>query len=309
MIARGTLRHARRAVACGVGALWLSCAEPNASDADRSLASRASAELRLDGRLVAELAEARQLSAEQARVLASEDAMLAAELSRAKPALAGWLERVALARSVLHAIGEEAKAAGPPSDAEILALSRQRFWELDRPRMVEIAHAVVLSSDEDEEARALAERIAQAVSSAQSVSEFRELASAVSAAGLDVKVEGLPPVTADGRAVDPDRPPPAGPSVQNFNAEFAAAAHRLERVGQLSPVVRTPFGYHVLYLVRSIDPQRPSLDERRQALYEEIMAQRARELQAALLARQRQAAAPEQERSALSSMKGIAANP
>jgi hypothetical protein len=171
--------------------------------------------------------------------------------------------------------------------------------------MAQVVHAVVLSSTESAEARALAERIAEAVSSAQSAADFQQKAKAVRAEGLNVRVESLPPVTQDGRAVDPDRPPPAGPSVQLLDTQFAAAAHRLERVGQLSPVVHKPFGYHVMYLVRRIEPKMSSLEERRRSLHDEIMAQRASELSKALLARERGAAAPEQERSALRWMEGV----
>jgi hypothetical protein len=172
--------------------------------------------------------------------------------------------------------------------------------------MAQVVHAVVLSTNESAEARALAERIAEAVSSAQSPAEFHEKAKAARAEGLSVRVESLPPVTEDGRAVDPDRPPPGGAPVQMLDAQFAAAAHRLERAGQVSPVIRTSFGYHVLYLVRVIEPRVSSLDERRRTLYDEIMTQRASELQKAVLERERQAAAPEQERSALSWMAGLA---
>lgn len=260
----------------------------------------------MDRRAVGRLSSARQLSPERALSLVTEDALLAHELSRAHPTLAAWIERVALARAMLGALREEAEAVGAPTDEEVLELSHRRFWELDRPRMAQVEHAVVVSSNESAEARALAERIAEAVSSAESAADFQEKARAVRAEGLSVKVESLPPVTEDGRAVDPDRPPPAGPSVQLLDTTFAEAAHRLERVGQVSPVVHTPFGYHVLYLVRTIEPRMFSLEERRLSLRDEIIAQRGSELQKALLARERQAAAPEQERSAMRWMEQVA---
>lgn len=303
MIGRGSLRRARL-VASSLVALSLACADRGAGERQRE-AARAAAELRVDQRVIAGLASARGLPPERALALVTEDALLANELSRTLPTLARWIERVAMARAMLGALGEEAKAAGPPSDEEILDLSRRRFWELDRPRMAQVAHAVVLSSNESEEARALAERIAEAASSAQSAADFQEKARAVRGEGLSVRVESLPPVTEDGRAVDPDRPPPVGPPVQLLDTQFSAAANRLERVGQLSPIVRTPFGYHVLYLVRTIEPRMPSLEERRRSLHDEIMTERASALQKTLLERERQAAAPEQERSALSWMEGL----
>lgn len=289
---------------CALAVLSLGCSASGPTEQERE-AARVAAEVRVDRRLVETLASARQLPTERARELVTEDALLANELSRQRPALASWLERLALARALLGALGEEAKAAGPPTDEEILDLSRRRFWAIDRPPMAQVTHAVVLSSSESTEARAFAERIAEAVSSAQTSAEFEQKAKAVRAEGLSVKVESLPPVTEDGRAVDPERPPPEGPSVMILDKDFAAAAHRLERVGQLSPVVRSAFGYHVLYLVRTIEPKMSSLEARRQSLREEIVTQRAGALQQTLLAREREAASPEQERSALSWMEEL----
>lgn len=262
-------------------------------------------ELHVDRRVVDRIASERALGAEQALVLAVEDALLAQHFSEREPPVARWIERVVLARVLLGELGEEAKARGPVTDAEIAKLSSERFWELDRPRMVQVVHAVVISKEENREARALAERIASAVASASSAAEFQAAASAVSAEGFAIKVEELPPVALDGRAVNPDRPPPAGPPVQSFDPEFAAAAHRLQRAGEISPVVRTAFGYHVLYLVRSIDPKQPALNERRALLGAEIEAQRAQALQTELLLRKRGELSPEQARSALAAMEGL----
>ena len=91
--------------------------------------------------------------------------------------------------------------------------------------------------------------------------------------------------------------------MQHFDRDFAAAAQRLTRPGEQSPVVRTRFGYHVLYLVKVIEPKQPSLDERRALLHDEIMSQRATALAAALLEQQRRELQPSQSRSAIASMQ------
>jgi peptidyl-prolyl cis-trans isomerase C len=169
--------------------------------------------------------------------------------------------------------------------------------------MVQVVHAVVLSSQEDPGARALAERIGSATSQAKDAAQFLALARGVAAGSFRVKAESLPPVAPDGRAVDPASPPPAGPAVQHFDSDFTAAAQRLTRPGEQSPVVRTPFGYHVLYLVKVIEPRQPSLDERRALLHDEIMSQRASALAAALLEQQRREVQPSQSRSAIASMQ------
>jgi hypothetical protein len=261
--------------------------------------------LRIERAVVDAIVRERGVSFEQALELGSEDALLARHLSESAPTVARWIERVVLARELLGALVEEAKAGGPPTDAEVQALSTARFWELDRPRMVRVVHAVVMSSDENMVARALAERIAEATASAATAEDFQSAASAVPAGNFTVRVESLPPVAVDGRAVDPEKPPPAGPPVQQFDVEFAAAAQRLERPGQQSPVVRSAFGYHVIYLIASIEPLRPSLDERRALLHDEIMSQRASALSKALLEKARSELAPEQARSALSAMQSV----
>jgi hypothetical protein len=258
------------------------------------------------GSVIAELVQERGVTREQAITLAGEDALLAQHLVEQAPELGGWIERLVLARQALAALKDEALAGGPPTEAEITATTEARFWELDRPRMVAVTHAVVVSAAEDPAARALAERIRAATAYAKTDADFQRAARAVDAGSFTVKVEALPPVALDGRAVDPARPPPAGPSVQQFDREFSAGAQRLDRPGEQSDVLRTSFGYHVLFARSIIEPNQPSLDERRALLHDEIMSQRATALSAALLERQRRELSPSQSRSALASMLAYA---
>ncbi len=255
--------------------------------------------------VVRAIEQARGVTREQALAFGTEDALLAEGLRAREPRVGAWIERTVLARQVLAAIADEARAGGPPTDAEVEALTYARFWELARPRLVRVVHAVVLASKEDEAARALAEQIAAATRGAQTPAQFQTAARGVPAGNLKVKVETLQPVAADGRAIDPAAPPPNGPGVQQLNADFAAAAQRLSSPGEQSPVVRTPFGYHVIYLIAVIEPKQPSLDERRALLHDEIMTQRAQTRAAELLAEQRRALVPEQERSALTNMQRL----
>src|SRR5688572_16122211 len=99
MIERGSLRRANH-VACWLGCLSLTCAEPGSGER-RGEADRGAAEVLVDARVIAELASARQLSPERALELVTEDALLANELSRTRPGLGRWLERVAMARAML----------------------------------------------------------------------------------------------------------------------------------------------------------------------------------------------------------------
>lgn len=268
----------------------------------------ARSELVIGQELLERIAAQEGIGPEQALSRASEDALLARELERRDPYAARWAERVALARQLLEALFEEAKAGGPPTEAEVSAITEARFWELDRPRMVRVVHAVVLASAENQAARALAAEIAAATAGAKTAAEFEAAARAVPAAGLEVRVESLAPTTEDGRAVDPARPPPVGPGVQHFDRAFAAAAHQLDRPGEQSPVVLSKFGHHVIYLVSVVEPRQPDFDERRALLHDEIMSQRAAALSSAVLEQQRREVLPQQARAALSLMGSIGGN-
>jgi hypothetical protein len=265
-------------------------------------AGESAAAVQIEPALVTELAQHRSVPIARARELVEEDALLAAELGRREPAQSLSLQRLVLARELSQALLSDAERQGPPSDSEVADLTNERWWELDRPRMVQVVHAVVLSEKENAAAAALAERIAAAVAPALSADDFQRAATAVPALDFQVRVETPPPVTADGRGLDPDKAPPFGPPTQHFAAEFAAAAQKLEHVGQLSPVVRSPFGYHVLRLLRIVEPRVLSLAERREQLHAEVMQRRALAEQRRLLSEQRQQSAPQQERSALRSI-------
>lgn len=287
----------------------LACGRAQSARLEDTAAAPGSPEVRLDRQVVAQLEQSLGVTSERARELALEDALLATELRRREPALAASLERMVLARALSRALLEEAGGSGPPTDGEVAELTLERWWELDRPRMVEVLHAVVLSESEDLEAEALAQRIAQAVADAKDRAEFERAAKGVSVQSYTVKVEAVPPVTRDGRAIDPTRAPPLGPGEQHLAPEFAVAAAALDHVGQVSPVVRSPFGYHVLYCLRIIAPEQPTSSERRKLLEAEVLQRRALAAQARLLERQRLESPPEQARSALRSVAQLVVQP
>jgi hypothetical protein len=112
--------------------------------------------------------------------------------------------------------------------------------------------------------------------------EFKDKAKAVDAAGLTVTIQDVPPVAADGRAVDPARPRPAESATQLYPA-FAQAAAALSTPGTLSPVVKSEAGYHVILLVERLPAKQIPFDQRRQLLTEEIHARRAQAALTALL--------------------------
>jgi hypothetical protein len=183
------------------------------------------------------------------------------------------VENTTLARALLEQLLRDAQAQGPPTDDEIAVLTRERWVDLDRPSSARTTHAIVMVKDPKEKprARALANRIADATRAAADGVEFKKLADAVPRGDLVVRVEPLPPTTADGRAFDP-----ADPTVkQRFDEDFARAANAIGRVGTNSPVVETKFGFHVIHLVEVLPEKRVSIDQRRALLYDEIVAKRA----------------------------------
>ena len=79
-------------------------------------------------------------------------------------------------------------------------------------------------------------------------------------------MESLPPLTADGRAVDPGG--------GEYDKQFSAAAAALPSVGATSGVVATSFGWHVLRLLARGAPRSVPFEERRTMFAEEVYARR-----------------------------------
>lgn len=110
---------------------------------------------------------------------------------------------------------------------------------------------------------ALAEKIHDAVVQASTPAEFTSLAKAVAAEGLQVTVEALPPIIADGRAFDGN----------TFDPAFAAGAFAVPDDQHLSGVVKSDFGWHILYIMERLPPVHLSVTERR-TLATRLLAER-----------------------------------
>lgn len=259
----------------------------------------------IDAEFVGRLATARQIAPRAALELALSDALLAEHATRSEPHAARWLQRTALARSLLRELGRQAEGAGLPSSDELAALVASRWWALDRPRMVGVTHAVVLSAQDDPAAEALAHGIRMAVADSVDPETFGRAARAVPPGDLRVQVEVLPPVALDGRSIDPDQPPPGGPPEQHLVPAFARAAQALERPGQISPVVRTGFGYHVLRASRVIPPLAPRGDVLLGLVQRDVIERRASRLLESLLSERRGQTPPSVEPSAVASMQSL----
>ena len=207
--------------------------------------------------------------------------------------------RSAHARALVEALQATAAAAGPPRDDEIEKLTAERWPELDRPVAVRTTHAVVIAKKpaDDEGARALAERLTRELAGVREPRTFIERARALApkpGAGIELKVEQLPPVVPDGRTFDPQGVEREG----QLDETYTRAAHALVASGDQSPVIKTRFGYHVILLQERLPEHRPGLEERRRLLEREVMARRGQSELKRLLTTLRSGTALEVQRAA-----------
>ncbi len=249
--------------------------------------------------LVRRVAGAQNLSPLAARERLVSSALLAAHAREelAPTGLVQVAERAGLARAMLERIERESLAEGPPSDSEIATVAEARWLDVDRPAAARTSHAVVLVKEgtSPAAARALATRIADAARGITDAEKFRERAKSVPKGELDVRVEQLGPVTADGRVI-PDRPTSGPPA--RMDARFAAAANAIANVGEQSTVVESSFGFHVILLEERMAEQRLSQERKREVLRDEALAMRMRKREQELLERLRRTTRIEHDRAA-----------
>jgi parvulin-like peptidyl-prolyl cis-trans isomerase-like protein len=284
----------RWAAVCWAASSALACSEPvdsaapNAQRVDlpAGLAAKVGAEEIALG-TVAAIARAQNVALPVARDLAARDATFAAG---ARSAFAGHpivpvIERGADARALLEFFKAEAAARGPASDAEVTELTALRWQDFDRPETVRVSHAVAIveKPEQDAPARAIAQRLYEAVRGVSEPQEFIRLAQAVPHEGVDVRAERLPALTRDGRCYYPEGAPPELAN-QRFDKDFARAAHELTP-GQISAPVKSIFGYHVMLWEARLPERHPSLEERRALLADEVLKGRAERAKQELLAR------------------------
>ena len=207
---------------------------------------------------------------------------LLAESARAgslHASLVNQVERGVLARGLLESIYQNARDLGQPTERELQELTSERWTEFDRPAAAQTTHFVVRTREGQPTTRAelLAGKLAVAVHGCKTSEEFKTTVGAFPKEnGLDVVVESLPPVTRDGRSLQMNsdgQVKGAGPS---FDPKFAQVANTLAKEGELSEIVHTSFGFHVIRLDRKIPPQQASIEARREKLTDDVFLRRAR---------------------------------
>ncbi len=221
----------------------------------------------LPSSLVSSVARAKGSSPREATDDLARDA-LAAQGAQARgfdrdPAVA-WSCTAALARRVPERMADEAADLGPPTDDEL--------------GLVSVVHAVVMRSPSlrEEDALAMAGDIRRAVATARSGEDFLARANAVAHPHAQMIAQPVGPFGADGRDASGGR----------LDAGFVAAAFALRAPLEISPIVTTPFGWHVIQLVERKAPEGSRADRMRE-LAEPVVRMRGRMNLDALLRAQR----------------------
>jgi hypothetical protein len=218
----------------------------------------------------------RGLTAQAAAEIAIADALWAqGARARLAPGTSRAVERVALARSVLDSFQASAVAQGPPTEAEIQQLVKERWLELARPPAVRTTHVVVVNDkpERDAAARALAEKLRLALANAKSSADVLRIGKEVPNEGFDVRAEALGFAAADGRTFEKQGERYLAGST--FDRAFAEAANALQQPGDLSPVTKSQFGYHVIRFDERDPGHTVAAAELPELLRPEVVARRA----------------------------------
>ncbi len=272
--------------------------QPRASSSQlpAGVAARVGREL-ISSTSVSRIAVSQGISPAQALALAVGDALLAEEARAwAAAGTASSIDRAARARSLLEQLAREAARQGPPAEAEIAEVVRERWADIDRPDSVRTTHAVVINDTPDRAAAAhsVAEKVAAAVKSATNSEEFQRLAKEVPLEGFELRAEALPLVTPDGRSLEHRDGVfiPRGP----FDPAFSRAANALTTPGQQRAIVETSFGFHVIRLEERVAGRVVPKAELPALLGPEVLTRRAARARHDLLEKLKQGAAIEVSR-------------
>lgn len=264
---------------------------------------------------VASIAHEQNVDVNKALERAIFDALLA-EAARDDVFARHHAESTVLARATLRDLWQRETA--PPISEQELDEATRVFWiQVARPAGVHAVHAVVHATSRDsaahhQRARQMAEQLRAVADAAVAVAQkqppqtaderamfrtaerpqdpavdpFIKAVKAVPRDGLRVTAEDLPAVATDGRVIN------AG-SRSVFRGPFVAAAFALARRGDLSGVVQTDDGYHVIMLLEKTPEKFLSRDERLDVLGDKIQRRRGSMARKKLLDQLRGATPPE----------------
>ncbi|MEG0920948.1 MAG: peptidylprolyl isomerase [Comamonas sp.] len=153
-----------------------------------------------------------------------------------------------LSDAYLQKFNDEHKPDAKMIDAQVKALYAAKRESFKAPEQVHVAHILVMDKD-DAVAKAKAEKL---LAEAQAGADFAKLAKENSSDASSAVKGGDLGLVAQGRMVP----------------EFEAAAFALDKPNQLSSVVKTQFGYHIIKLyekksarIKPLEEMRPELEK------------------------------------------------
>jgi parvulin-like peptidyl-prolyl cis-trans isomerase-like protein len=296
----------RESARVALAAAWLvlgcshrSPSAPGSSALPPGAVGQAGSEL-VSAKTVSRIEAGQGVTAREALGFALSDALFAhAARSNLTTAATRSLERAASARALLEQLLHEAELAGPPTSQELAEVLQDRWAELNRPDAVRTTHAVVVNdkAERDAAAHELAEELAAALAGTTSSEQLIRTAQDFPSQGFEIRAETLPFVTADGRVLirrDTGFVADRG----TFDVDFARAASAIAVPGELSGVVKSAFGYHVIRLdERALGMSVPE-SELPSLLGPEVLQRRAKRARRELLARLKAGAAVQVDRAA-----------
>lgn len=205
----------------------------------------------------------------------SHDALFAEQLEETAPDAARVVRRGVLVRALSGGLQARALSDhGEPRASELARESAKLWLEVDRPRSVRTVDLLIPTESlaPDDEAYALAQRIEEKVRGQHTLEEFSMLARGVDFGAFDVQFFFRAPTTADGRAVilgaEDQQYAPLAP-------ECARAAAALSDVGEVSPIVGSHEGFHLLIATEILPAFRLPEEQRLERLRNEVAATRA----------------------------------
>lgn len=187
------------------------------------------------------------------------------------PGRARAAERAVLSRALLERISAEVALKHPITARDLEAHYRKHWVKFDRPRTVRTAQLFlkVEPMQDDRAAFAEAERVYAAVKGTHNLEDFVTLGRQASQS--EVTATSLPPVTADGR-IAPILP--QDNQFQTIDLALAKAAVALKAPSDISGIVGTEHGFHILFATEIIPEERHSVEEVRPQLTRDLLTSR-----------------------------------
>jgi hypothetical protein len=197
--------------------------------------------------------------------------------------------RTAKARWLTRAFHAEAERRGALTEVEASQIRKDRWREFDRPQGMRVVHALVrrpsgksaeiaaaFAKDGKRQATSLRERLLETNAEA----DFVSAAKASIAEPYPIVAEDIPLFAASGELIE----------VQGtLDKAFASAAFLLVKDGEVSPIVETPFGFHIIRRGEVKAPQTISLDEMADRVHSDVLRVRSRRMLEETLAKSKEA--------------------